>query len=191
VQPLKDIFFTWFIMLSENNNKKKVHRALIPAILSLSVVSMIITTSAPDYSSAQVSDSQNATTTRDVPSATTAGMNTTSPTTTAEVRSLIEQTHMAVQNNDIRGALMNLNSALDALEDVGDSQQNTTTGNPNEMTDSTTTEAGTIGSGGAGGAGTAGGIITGNQTTTEAGTIGSGGAGGAGTAGGIMTGGGT
>ena len=191
MQPLKDIFFTGFIMLSKNNNKKKVHRALILTILSLSVVSLIITTSAPDYSSAQVSDNQNATTTRGVPSATTAGMNTTSPTTTAEVRSLIEQTHMAVQNNDIRGALMNLNSALDALEGSGDGQQNTTTGTPDEVTGSTTTEAGTIGSGGAGGAGTAGGIMTGNQTTTEAGTIGSGGAGGAGTAGGIMTGGGT
>ena len=190
MQPLKDIFFTWFIMLSKNNNKKKVHRALVSTILSLSVVSLIITTSAPNYSSAQVSDSQNATTTRGVPSATTAGMNITSSTTTAEVRSLIEQTHRAVQNNDIRSALMNLNSALDALEDVGDGKHNTTIGTPNEMTDSTTTEAGTIGSGGAGGAGTAGGIMTGNQTTTEAGTIGSGGAGGAGTAGGIMTGGG-
>jgi hypothetical protein len=79
-------------------------------------------------------------------------MNTTSPTTTAEVRSLIEQTHMAVQNNDIRGALMNLNSALDALEDVRDGQQSTEAATPNEMTDSTNTEAGTIGSGGAGGA---------------------------------------
>ncbi len=164
MQPLKDIFFTWFIMLSNNSNKKKVHRTLVPTILSLSVVSLIITTSAPDYSSAQVSDSQNATTTRGVPSATTAGMNTTSPTTTAEVRSLIEQTHMAVQNNDIRGALMNLNSALDALEDVRDGQQSTTTATPNEMTDSTNTEAGTIGSGGAGGAGTAGGIMTGGGT---------------------------
>jgi hypothetical protein len=190
MQPLKDIFFTWFIMLSKYNNKKKVHRTLVPTILSLSVVSLIITTSAPDYSIAQVGDSQNATTTRGVPSATTAGMNTTSPTTTTEVRSLIEQTHIAVQNNDIRGALMNLNSALDALEDVRDGQQNTTTATPNEMTDNTATEAGTIGSGGAGGAGTAGGIMTGNETKGEAGTIGSGGAGGAGTAGGIMTGGG-
>jgi hypothetical protein len=116
VQPLKDIFFTWFIMLSKNNNKKKVHSTLIPTILSLSVVSLIITISALNYSSAQVSDSQNATTTRGAPFATIASMNTTSPTTTAEVRSLIEQTHMAVQNNDIRGALMNLNSALDALK---------------------------------------------------------------------------
>jgi hypothetical protein len=164
MQPLKDIFFTWFIMLSKNNNKKKLHRTLVPTILSLSVVSLIITTSAPDYSSAQVSDSQNATTTRGVPSATTAGMNTTSPTTTAEVRSLIEQTHMAVQNNDIRGALMNLNSALDALEDMRDGQQSTEAATPNEMTDSTNTEAGTIGSGGAGGAGTAGGIMTGGGT---------------------------
>ena len=164
MQPLKDIFFTWFIMLSKNNNKKKVRRALVSTILSLSVVSLIITTSAPDYSSAQVRDSQNATTTSGIPSDTTAGMNTTNPTTTAEVRSLIEQTHMAVQNNDIRGALMNLNSALDALEDVGDGQQSTTTATPNEMRDSTTTEAGTIGSGGAGGAGTAGGIMTGGGT---------------------------
>jgi hypothetical protein len=164
MQPLKNIFFTWFIMLSKNNNKKKLHRTLVPTILSLSVVSLKITTSAPDYSSAQVSDSQNATTTRGVPSATTAGMNTTSPTTTAEVRSLIEQTHMAVQNNDIRGALMNLNSALDALEDVRDGQQSTEAATPNEMTDSTNTEAGTIGSGGAGGAGTAGGIMTGGGT---------------------------
>jgi hypothetical protein len=91
-------------------------------------------------------------------------MNTTSPTTTAEVRSLIDQTHMAVQNNDIRGALMNLNSALDALEDVRDGQQSTEAATPNEMTDSTNTEAGTIGSGGAGGAGTAGGIMTGGGT---------------------------
>src|ERR671920_1629270 len=122
MQPLKDIFFTWFIMLSKNNNKKKVHRALVSTILSLSVVSLIITTSAPDYSSAQVSDSQN----------TTAGRNIIGPTTTAEVRSLIEQTHRAVQNNDIRSALMNLNSALDALEDVGDGKHNTTIGTPNE-----------------------------------------------------------
>ena len=166
MQPLKDISFTWFIMLSKNNNKKKVHRALVPTLLLLSVVLLIITTSPPDYSSAQVSDSQNATRTMSVPSATTtAGMNTTtSPTTTAEIRSLIEQTHMAVQNNNIRGALMNLNSALDALEDVGDGQQSTTTATPNEMRDSTTTEAGTIRSGGAGRAGTAGGIMTGGGT---------------------------
>ena len=167
------MIFTWFIVLSKNNNKKKVHRALALTILSLSVVSLIITMSALNYSSAQVSDSQNATTLGSVPSA--ASMNTTSPTTTsggqnqsttAEVRILIEQARMAVQNNDIQGALMNLNSSLVALEGGGnDEQGNKTATTPNEVTDSTTTtEAGTIGSGGAGGAGTAGGIMTGSGT---------------------------
>src|ERR671917_123673 len=165
----------------KNNNKKKGHQALTLIILSLSVVSLIITISAPNYSSAQVSDSQNATRVGGTPS------------TIAEVRTLIEQGRMAVQNNDIQGALMNLNSALDALEGSGDGEQSSNIPTTqNEVTDqTTTTQAGTIGSGGAGGAGTAGGIITGNQTTTDAGTIGSGGAGGAGTAGGIMTGSGT
>ena len=177
----------------KNNNKKKAHQALTLIILSLSVVSLIITISAPNYSSAQVSDSQNATTVGGTPSTTSTDMNTTaSPTTIAEVRTLIEQGRMAVQNNDIQGALMNLNSALDALEGSGDGEQSNIPTTQNEVTDqTTTTQAGTIGSGGAGGAGTAGGIITGNQTTTDAGTIGSGGAGGAGTAGGIMTGSGT
>ncbi len=45
-----------------------------------------------------------------------------------------------------------------------DGQQSTEAATPNEMTDSTNTEAGTIGSGGAGGAGTAGGIMTGGGT---------------------------
>ena len=178
----------------KNNNKKKGHQALTLIILSLSVVSLIITISAPNYSSAQVSDSQNATRVGGTPSTTSTDMNTTaSPTTIAEVRTLIEQGRMAVQNNDIQGALMNLNSALDALEGSGDGEQSSNIPTTqNEVTDqTTTTQAGTIGSGGAGGAGTAGGIITGNQTTTDAGTIGSGGAGGAGTAGGIMTGSGT
>ncbi|MDP9016475.1 MAG: hypothetical protein M3M87_06945 [Thermoproteota archaeon] len=188
-------------MLSKNNNNNnKVHRALALAILSLSVVSLIITINAPNYSSAQVSDNQNATTVGGVPS-TTISMNTTSPTATAgggnqskaaEVRTLIEQASMAVHNNDIQGAVMNLNSALDALQGNDEGEQgNNMTATPNEAADSTTTEAGTVGSGGAGGAGTAGGILTGNQTTTQAGTVGSGGAGGAGTAGGIITGGGT
>jgi hypothetical protein len=170
------MIITWFIMLSKkNNNKKKAHRALAFTILSLSVVSLIITMSAPDYSSAQVSDSQNTTTTSGIPSAITEGMNTTSPTTTArgenqstkaEVRTLIEQARIAVQNNDIQGALMNLNSSLDVLEGGGNGEQgNNMTATPNEVTDSTTTtEAGTIGSGGAGGAGTAGGIMTGGGT---------------------------
>src|SRR5215212_4146976 len=169
------MIFTWSIMLSKkNNNKKKAHRALALTILSLSVMSLIITISAPDYSSAQVSDSENATTTSGIPSATTEGMNTTSPTitargenqsTTAEVRTLIEQARMAVQNNDIQGALRNLNSALDALEGGGNGEQgNNMTATPNEVTDNTTTEGGTIGSGGAGGAGTAGGIMTGGST---------------------------
>src|SRR5919107_3530008 len=145
-------------MLSKNNDKK-AHRALDLTILSLSVVSLIITISAPGYSSAQVSDSQNATTTSGVPSVTIEGMNATNTTTTAGVRTLIEQARMAVQNNDIQGGLMNLNSALDALEGGGNGEQgNNMTATPNEVTDSTTTEAGTIGSGGAGGAGTAGGI---------------------------------
>jgi hypothetical protein len=176
MQPLKAMIFTWFIVLSKNN-KKKVHRALALAVLSLSVVSLIITISAADYSSAQVNSSQNTPTAGGVPSATTAGMNTTTPTTTAggenqstaEVRSLIEQARMALQNNDIQGALMKLNSALDALEGVGDSEQSNMTATPNEITGGTTntTEAGTIGSGGAGGAGTAGGIITGDRTGTD------------------------
>ena len=73
---------------------------------------------------------------------------------------------MALQNNEIQGALMNLNSALDALEGGGDGEQsNNMATTPNEITDgTTTTEAGTIGSGGAGGAGTAGGIMTGGRT---------------------------
>jgi hypothetical protein len=193
------MIFTWFIMLSKNNTSKKAHRVLAFTILSLSVVSLIIAISAPDYSSAQVSDRQNATTVGGIPSATSTGMNTTtgSPATTTEVRTFVEQAHIALQNNDIQGALMNVDSALAALEDVGDNgEQNnnmSATNTQNEVTadQTTTTEAGTIGSGGAGGAGTAGGIMTGNQTTTDAGTIGSGGAGGAGTAGGIMTGSGT
>jgi hypothetical protein len=153
-----------------NNEKKKAHCALALTILSLSIVSLIIAISAPNYSSAQVRDSQNATTVGGVPSATSTGMNTTtSPITTAEVRTLIEQARMAVQNNDIQGALVNLNSALDALEDVGgDGEQGnnmTTTNTQNEVPDqTTTTEAGTIGSGGAGGAGTAGGIMMGSGT---------------------------
>ncbi len=163
-------------MLSKNNsNKKKVHRALALTILSLSLVSLIITMSAPDYSRAQVSDSQNATTTSGIPSSTTEGMNTTSPTTTArgenqsataEVRTLVEQARIAVQNNDIQGALMNFNSALVALEGGGNGEQgNNMTATPNEVTDSTTaTEAGTISNSGAGGAGTAGGIMTGGST---------------------------
>ena len=163
-------------MLSKkNNNKKKVHRALALTILSLSLVSLIITLSAPDYSSAQVSDSQNANTTSGIPSATTEGMNTTSPTATArgenqsataEVRTLVKQARIAVQNNDIQGALMNLNSALVALEGGDNGEQgNKSTTTPNGATDSTTTtEAGTIGSGGAGGAGTARGIMTGGGT---------------------------
>jgi hypothetical protein len=195
------MIFTWFIMLSKNNtNKKKAHRVLSLTILSLSVVSLIITISAPNYSGVQVSGSQNATTVGGIPSATSTGMNNTttaSPPTTADVRIFVEHAHMALQNNDIQGALMNVDSALAALADFGgNGQQNdnmSATSPQNEVTadQTTTTEAGTIGSGGAGGAGTAGGIMTGNQTTTDAGTIGSGGAGGAGTAGGIMTGSGT
>ena len=152
---------------NNNNNKKKkkkAHGALALTILSLSVVSLIITISAPNYSSAQVSDSQNATTVGGVPPTTTS-MNTTSPTTIAEVRTLIEQARMAVHNNDIQGAAVNLNSALGALEGNDDGEQgNNMTATPNEATNSTTTEAGTVGSGGAGGAGTAGGIITGGGT---------------------------
>ena len=114
VQSLKSMPFTWFIMLSKKSNKKnKANRAFALTILSLGVASLIIiTTSAPDYSSAQVSDRQDATTTSAVSSATTEGMNTTtSPTTTtggqnqstiADVRTLIEQAHMALQNNDIQ-----------------------------------------------------------------------------------------
>ena len=139
-------------------------------------MSLIITISAPDYSRAQVSDSQNATTTSGIPSATS--MNTTSPTTTArgenqsataEVRTLVEQARMAVQNNDIQDALMNLNSALVALEGGGNGEQgNNMTATPNEVTDSTTTaEAERTHErqlAGAGGAGTAGGIMTDGST---------------------------
>ncbi|MFL6483353.1 MAG: hypothetical protein ACJ70Z_01355 [Nitrososphaera sp.] len=178
-------------MLSKNDNTKKknnnVYRVLAITILSLSAVSpILITTTALDHASAQVSDSQNTTTTTvdSGPSTTTAtaGLNTTSPTTilggenqstTAEVRSLIEQARMALQNNDIQGALMNLNSSLDALESTSEDEQSNnnmaTTTTPNDITDdgsttTTTTEAGTVGSGGAGGAGTAGGIMTGGGT---------------------------
>jgi hypothetical protein len=165
------MIFTSFIMLSKNSNKKKVHQVLTLTILSLSEASLILTTPALDYAGAQLSDSHN----------TTAGMNITSPTTTiggenqsttAEVRTLIEQARMALQNNEIQSALMKLNSALDALEGGGGGggeQSNNTATTPNEITDGTTTtttatEAGTIGSGGAGGAGTAGGIMTGGGT---------------------------
>ncbi|MFL6522779.1 MAG: hypothetical protein ACJ71B_04790 [Nitrososphaera sp.] len=189
MQPLKGRIITWFIMLSKNDNTKKnnnVYRVLAITILSLSAVSpILITTTALDHASAQVSDSQNTTTTTvdGGPSTTTAtaGLNTTSPTTilggenqstTAEVRSLIEQARMALQNNDIQGALMNLNSSLDALESTSEDEQsnnNMATTTPNDITDdgsttTTTTEAGTVGSGGAGGAGTAGGIMTGGGT---------------------------
>jgi hypothetical protein len=185
-------------MMLKNNKKKKekIHLALVFAILSLSVVSSLITISAPDYASAQISGSGNATTTDSIPS-TSMGMNANSSTITtgrgnqsiSEIRSLIEQTRMALQNNDIQGALMNLNSAFDALEGMGDDEQSNMTATPDEIEDGTPTMgAGTIASGGAGGAGTAGGILTGNETTTETGTIASGGAGGAGTAGGILTG---
>ncbi len=100
------------------------------------------------------------------------GMNVNSTITTGggnqsifEVRSLIEQTRMTLQNNDIQSSLMNLNSAFDALESMGDDEQSNMTDTPNKMTNgSTTTEAGTIGSGGAGGAGRAGDIMTGNRT---------------------------
>jgi hypothetical protein len=169
------MIFTWFIMLSKNNNNnnknKKAHRALALTILSLSIVSLIITICAPSYSSAQVSDRQNATTVGGIPSAASMGMNTTSsPTTTAEVRTLVEQAYMALQNNDLQGALIDVNSALTALEDAGGNgeQDNnmTATNTQTEVTadQTTTTEAGTIGSGGAGGAGTAGGIMTGSGT---------------------------
>ena len=156
-------------MLSKNNNKKKVHQVLTLTIFSLSAASLVLTTPALDYAGAQVSDSHN----------TTAGMNITSRTTTiggenqsttAEVRTLIEQARMALRNNEIQSALMKLNSALDALEGGGDGEQsNNMATTPNEITDgttttTTTTEAGTIGSGGAGGAGTAGGIMTGGRT---------------------------
>ena len=141
-------------------------------ILSLSVVSLIITISAANYSGEQVSDSQNATTVGGIPSDTSTGMNTTtaSPTATADVRTFVEQAHMALQNNDIHGALMNVDSALTALAEVGGNGQqndNMTASSPqNEVTanQTTATEAGTKGSGGAGGAGTAGGILTGSGT---------------------------
>ncbi len=155
-------------MLSKkNNDKNKAHRALALIILSLSVVSLITTIDAPNYSSAQVSDSQNTTTVGGVSSTTSTNANsTTNPTTTAGVRTLIEQTRMAVQNNDMEGALMNLSSALGALEGVNEGEQNNDMIiTSNAITDGTTaTEAGTIGSGGAGGAGTAGGIMTGGGT---------------------------
>ncbi len=173
MQPLKAVIFTGFIMMLNNNKRKKekIHLALVFVILSLSVISSLITLSAPDYASAQISGSQNATTTDSIPS-TSMGMNANSGTTTtgggnqsiSEIRSLIEQTHMALQNNDIQGALMNLNSAFDALEVMGDDEQSNMTATPDEITDGTPImEAGTIGSGGAGGAGTAGGIMTGNR----------------------------
>ena len=143
MQPLKGMIFTGFIMLSKNNNnKKKTHRALALTMLSLGVVSVIITISALNYSSAQVSDSQNATTGGGISSTTITGMNTaTRPTTTAEVRTFVEQARMAMQNNDIEGGLMNLNSALDRLEGGGANggQGNNMTTTPNEVTDSTTT----------------------------------------------------
>ena len=157
-------------MLSKNN-KKTVLVTLVLITLSLSIASLI-TISAPNYTSAQVSG-QNATIT-DGDAATPTDVNATNITagenqSTSEVKMLIEQARMALQNNDTQGALMNLNSALNALEGVGGGggEQNNMTTPQNEITDGTTTEAGTIGSGGAGGAGTAGGIMTGDGTGTD------------------------
>ncbi|MDQ3837025.1 MAG: hypothetical protein M3270_08840 [Thermoproteota archaeon] len=143
-------------------------------ILSMSAVSLtVITTTAQDYVIVQASVSQNTTTVDNANSTNNGCMNTTDPLTTADVRGLIEQAGTALQNNDVQGALTNLNSALDALVTMGDGEQNNNmTITPNEITDgtitttTTTADAGTIGSGGAGGAGTAGGIMTGDGGST-------------------------
>jgi hypothetical protein len=153
-------------MLSKNNKSKTILATLVLIILSLNVASLI-TISAPNYASAQVSD-QNATTTGG--DAGTTEINASSTTSAGENQSIPE-----------------VRNTLEGVGGAGGEQNNMTTPQ-NEITDGNTTQGGTIGSGGAGGAGTAGGIMTGNETTTEGGTIGSGGAGGAGTAGGIMTG---
>ncbi|MDQ4050270.1 MAG: hypothetical protein M3093_01505, partial [Thermoproteota archaeon] len=163
-------------MLPKNNNKKeKMSLALVFTVLSMSIISsLLIIASAPAYAGPQANGSQNATTVGDIPS-TTMGMDANSTLTTdrgnqsiSEIRSLIDQIRVTLQNGDIPGALMNLNSALDAIGGAGDENHTNVTAAPNKMTDDTpiTIEAGTIGSGGAGGAGTAGGIITGNETTT-------------------------
>jgi hypothetical protein len=83
----------------------------------------------------------------------------------------IEQACRAIQAGNTEDALYQLESAIRELR--GNMQGNTTTtsGNPTETTENTTTGGetttggGTVGSGGAGGAGTAGGIITGGGTT--------------------------
>jgi hypothetical protein len=90
---------------------------------------------------------------------------------TLSVIGRIEQACKAIQAGSTEDALYQLESAIRELR--GNMQGNTTTtsGNPTETTENTTTGGetttggGTVGSGGAGGAGTAGGIITGGGTT--------------------------
>ena len=126
----------------KNNKSKTILATLVLIILSLSVASLI-TISAPNYASAQVSD-QNATATGG--DAATREINASSTTTAGENQSIPE-----VRNT---------------LEGAGGEQNNMTTPQ-NEITDGNTTQGGTIGSGGAGGAGTAGGIMTGEDTKTH------------------------
>ncbi|HJU94880.1 MAG TPA: hypothetical protein VJ643_02500 [Nitrososphaera sp.] len=131
-------------MLSKSN-KKTLVATLVITILSLSVTSwIIITISAPNYASAQVS-SQNATTTVG-DGAAISNINATNTTISAE------------ENRSI--------SAVEGIGDAGE-QSNITTPQKNETTDGNTTQGGTIGSGGAGGAGIAGGIMTGEDTRTH------------------------
>jgi hypothetical protein len=127
-------------MLSKNN-KKTLVATLVITILSLSVMSWI-TMSAPNYAIAQVS-SQNATTTvGDGPAI--SNINATNTTKAGE------------------------NQSISAVEGIGNAgEQSNMTTPQNEITDSNTTQGGTIGSGGAGGAGTAGGIMTREDTRTH------------------------
>jgi hypothetical protein len=109
-------------------------------------VASLITISAPNYASAQVSD-HNATATGG--DAATTEINASSTTSAGENQSIPE-----------------VRNTLEGAGGAGGEQNNMTTPQ-NEITDGNTTQGGTIGSGGAGGAGTAGGIMTGEDTRTH------------------------
>jgi hypothetical protein len=129
----------------KNNKSKTILATLVLIILSLSVASLI-TISAPNYASAQVSD-QNATATGG--DAATREINASSTTTAGENQAIPE-----------------VSNTLEGAGGAGGEQNNMTTPQ-NEITDGNTTQGGTIGSGGAGGAGTADGIMTGEDTKTH------------------------
>jgi hypothetical protein len=84
-------------MLSKNNKSKTILATLILIILSLNVVASLITISAPNYASAQVSD-QNATTTGG-DAATTTEIYASSTTTSAGENQSIPE----MRNNTLEG----------------------------------------------------------------------------------------